>query len=59
MDTFSLYRSQFKTLKEFEEAVKKAKKSYRNFARVDDGDGGIGYKFFENAEDYRIWKQQK
>ena len=59
MKTITIYKHQFRTLAEYHQAVKDARKMYPNRAAVDDGEGGSGWMFFESPEDYMIWKNHK
>ena len=59
MSTITICKSDYKTETEYRKAFQAAQKSYDCKAKVDDGNGGTGWKFFESAEDMRIWKNQK
>lgn len=60
METITIYRSQFATAREFRAKFAELKKAgYAGYVKVDDGEGGTGYKFFESHDDLRVWKQQK
>lgn len=59
MRTTTICKSDYKTEAEYRQAFQKAQKEFECKAKVDDGKGGTGWKFFETREQMRIWKNQK
>ena len=58
--TITVAQCQFRTRRDYCVAYHEALLHYgHNKAKVDDGQGGRGWKFFESAEELRIWRNQK
>lgn len=59
MNTTTICKSDYSSETEYRKAYQQACKENDCKVKVDDGKGGTGWKFFESAEDMRIWKNQK
>lgn len=51
---YGIYRSNYRTEKEYRQAIEQARRSAEKVVKVEGG-----YMVFATAEDYRIWAQQK
>mgnify|MGYP001448997348 CR=1 FL=1 len=59
MNTQTICKSDYKTTAEYRRAFRRINKAYECKAKVDDGKGGTGWKFFESRQDLATWKNQK
>jgi hypothetical protein len=59
METRTICRRDYKTDAEYRAALADAKKHFECKVKVDDGNGGTGWKFFESRQDAELWKRQK